>query len=171
MLCTLCRDLSISKLIELAEVEFSGCEFPAHAYYQHHSSYSELEKSAQAGCEFCLLICDGFKYIPISQGNPWAGRTRHSAIREIEGDGETSGIRIAINAEHVYGSWGIDRVRLFDTLMVQPGAGAAERGFGDEDGELDHWWIDPLLFTLSVGRGMSSGRSPGSSPWLVLTKS
>lgn len=155
-LCKFCDGLSISLLIELTEVEFHAGDFPQQAYYQHQPSYANLIRSAKDGCRLCELILHGFQEVisPRSLSPIWEGETRDRAVSQIESQGESSDIKICINADHLFSNGNLDQVELFDVLMVQ--AGTPERTATSEDSDSEDNAIPPLRLALSVPRGSSS---------------
>ncbi|KAN0099845.1 Heterokaryon incompatibility protein (HET) domain containing protein [Hyaloscypha variabilis] len=158
MLCAFCTRLSISDLIELAEVEFESRQSPRHAYYKHFDSYNDLVQSARDGCDLCQFIWSGFKNCIVDTW-PWDGQNRDEAVREIEYRGEEIDIRISIDADHLYSGRGLDQVALFDLLVIQAGAPVikykenegSEESEGSEGSE-QNISIPPLLVKLSVPR-------------------
>lgn len=57
MRCSYCVSLDIQTLVELAKVELSEESlFPRDAYYQHHTSSHDPERSAHEGCDLCGLL-------------------------------------------------------------------------------------------------------------------
>jgi hypothetical protein len=149
MLCKFCDNLSISHLIELAEIEFSAGDFPRKAYYQHHASYADLVGSANRGCELCELIHQGF-IETVVEGGYWEEYTLDDAILGIESEGLSTDLKICINTTHLYSSEALERVKLFDNILVQVGIPLEVRE------ESQDWSIsDPLDFLtldLSVPR-------------------
>ncbi|KAL6807117.1 heterokaryon incompatibility domain-containing protein [Trichoderma sp. SZMC 28013] len=128
--CQLCSGLSIETLIRLAKQEFSGYEFPASAYYQHHNSFHDLEQAANSSCDFCLLIVDCFKGIPWIRGESYEISSYLWEQPEIEIEDSAynaakqlalSDVKLSINTDHVYSEDGLDKVRSFTTLLVQIG--------------------------------------------------
>ena len=129
--CRLCSGLSVEALVGLAKQEFSAHEFPTWAYYQHHSSFHDLEHAANAGCDLCSLIVDCFKGIPWTRGefyyefSPYIWEktevdieeSAYTAAKEVA----LSDVKLSINTDHVYSSDGLDKVRSFNTLLVQVG--------------------------------------------------
>ncbi|KAL6835266.1 heterokaryon incompatibility domain-containing protein [Trichoderma camerunense] len=128
--CRLCSGLSVETLIGFAKEEFSGHEFPASAYYRHHSSFHDLEQAAVAGCDFCLLIVDCFKGIPWIRGESYQFSSYLWEKPEIEIEDSAydaakqvalSDVKLSIGTDHVYLGDGLDKVRSFNTLLVQIG--------------------------------------------------
>lgn len=128
--CRLCSGLTVEALIELAKQEFSGHEFPASAYYQHHNSFHDLEQAANAGCDLCLLIVDCFKGIPWIRGESYQFSSYLWEKPEIELEDSAydaakqltlSDVKLSIGTDHVYLGDGLDKVRSFNTLLVQIG--------------------------------------------------
>jgi hypothetical protein len=167
MLCEFCTGISLSDLIELAEVEFASRQSPQHAYYKHFDSYNDLVQSARDGCDLCQLILSGFKSFIVDEW-PWDGQTRDEAVREIEYLGKEIDIRISIDADHLYSGRGLDQVALFDLLVIQAGAPVIKyeekewkvgsdgsEGSEGSEGKEQNVTIPPLLVTLSVPRGLS----------------
>lgn len=54
--CIYCADLTIQRLVEIAESEPSPWSLPRTCYYKHQPSVDHLEASALAGCDLCSLI-------------------------------------------------------------------------------------------------------------------
>jgi hypothetical protein len=159
--CGYCANLSISHLIELAEQEFADilCSFPSHGFYQHHASLADLEMSAHQGCALCRLILDYLKGAeepsnllsrePIRWTGSIIGAGKNSAYSFARGLPRNH-VRMCIMASHLNGSDPIDKVRVFDQVIVQ---------IGDvEDPDATPGGIDslaPLAFMLTTPRGMS----------------
>jgi hypothetical protein len=156
MLCKFCDKLSISGLIELAEIEFSALNFPREAYYQHHASYADLVSSANRGCELCELIHQGFIESVVEEGY-WYESTLDEAVHGIESAGLRTDLKLCINTLHLYDAEKLERVKLFDTILVQAGVSQPYSGAEDDQEESRDWSIsDPLLplhLELSVPRG------------------
>ncbi|KAL7963429.1 heterokaryon incompatibility protein domain-containing protein [Trichoderma compactum] len=128
--CRLCSDLSVETLIRFAKQEFSGHEFPASAYYQHHNTFHDLEQAANAGCEFCLLIVDCFKGIPWIRGESYEfssylweqpGIEIEDSAYDAAKQLALSDVKLSIGTDHVYLGDDLDKVRSFNTLLVQIG--------------------------------------------------
>lgn len=67
--CRFCADLSIEHLVSLAKDQLEGFHLFSHqAFYQHQPSFTELEKSAENGCDLCSLILRCFKGTPSASG-------------------------------------------------------------------------------------------------------
>jgi hypothetical protein len=120
----------VEALIELAKQEFSGHEFPASAYYQHHNSFHDLEQAANAGCDLCLLIVDCFKGISWIRGESYQFSSYLWENPEIETEVSAYGaakqlalsdVKLSIGTDHVYLGDGLDKVRSFNTLLIQVG--------------------------------------------------
>jgi hypothetical protein len=156
MLCKFCDELSISGLIELAEIEFSADNFPREAYYQHHASYADLVSSANRGCELCELIHQGF-IETVVEGGYWDEYTLDDAVQGIESEGLSTDLKICINTSHLYSAEALERVKLFDTILVQAGIPQPYGDKVDYQEESPDWSIsDPLIhlsLELSVPRG------------------
>ncbi|EPE31161.1 hypothetical protein GLAREA_04128 [Glarea lozoyensis ATCC 20868] len=161
MLCAFCTGISLSGLIELAEVEFASRQSPQHAYYKHYDSYNDLVQSATDGCDLCQMILAGFTSFIVDLW-PWDGQTRDEAVRETEYLGKAIDVRISIDADHLYFGQSLDQVALFDLLVVQVGAAAIKyeekewkvgsHGSEGSEGKEEDVTIPPLLITLSVPR-------------------
>lgn len=120
MLCNFCDDLSISDLIELAKIDFAGLTFSPKAFYQHHASYADLVISAERGCELCELIHQGF-IETVADGGYWDEYTLDDAARGRASEGLSTDVKICINTSHLYNSDPLDRVKLFDRVLVHAG--------------------------------------------------
>jgi hypothetical protein len=147
-------------LVELAEKEYEARGFPREAYYKHHESFKDLERSANDGCDLCELILGCFKgsdhdaMWPRTWNPPGQGDINNS-MYAVAKDLDVSDVKIAIDSDQCYMSDKIDKVSAFDTLLIQVGAGD-EIASSDEDEEADDNFPLPLLrLTLSTPRGMS----------------
>jgi len=148
MRCRFCENLSISQLIELAEVEFKAHYFPQKAYHQHHASYNELLESANRGCDLCLLILEGFQETILdSLAMDWEGYTIAAALQDIESRGHATDLKLCINAGHLYDGQMLKDTKLLDTLMIQAG-----NILIPEDEDHDENWIPPLELMISAPR-------------------
>ncbi|KAF3770676.1 HET-domain-containing protein [Cryphonectria parasitica EP155] len=156
--CHHCVGLSIESLIRLAKDEFKGYhEFPKQAFYQHHNSLQDLEASAESGCELCTLILDCFKGAqvedaddrPMAWPEDWVSDNHElgTSMFTVAKGLDDSSIRIAISADHVYATAGIEDVSQFDTLLVQIGP----RDDGPE--AVMDWVLPPLPLAITVARG------------------
>ncbi|KAF2665660.1 HET-domain-containing protein [Microthyrium microscopicum] len=151
--CHHCSGLSIEALVELAEREFSAHIFPKHAFYQHHSSFSNLEQSALQGCDFCGLILECFKGSPGQYETwpyKWEGsqnditKSMYAFAKELD----ESDIKIALNAGNLYLNRTIEEVLVFDSVLVQVGPGENyDAEYVDEDEE-GSWQLPPLELRL-----------------------
>ncbi|KAL7915290.1 heterokaryon incompatibility domain-containing protein [Trichoderma velutinum] len=131
--CRFCSGLSLETLFRLAKQEFSGHDFPTSAYYQHHGSFHDLEQAATAGCDLCLLIVDYMKGIHWVRGESWEFDSNiwenpenpgidikdsaYNAAKQVA----LSEVKLSIGTDHVYAGDGLDKVRSFNTLLVQIG--------------------------------------------------
>ncbi|KAL7942113.1 heterokaryon incompatibility domain-containing protein [Trichoderma barbatum] len=127
--CRFCAGLSVEALSGLAKQEFSGHEFPTSAFYQHHKSFHDLEQAANAGCGLCLLVVDCFKGIPWIRGESYqfssysweqaevVESSAYTAAKQVA----SSDVKVSIGTDHVYLGDGLDKVRCFNTLLVQVG--------------------------------------------------
>ncbi|RYP09897.1 hypothetical protein DL764_001031 [Monosporascus ibericus] len=133
--CEYCAKLTVSRLVELAEEEYvEQTEFPQRAYYQHHSSFSELDRSAGNGCDLCRLIIDCFRgapvgfvvedpwEFPLTWPETWVGPERcdiaesmYAAAKQLP----VSDVKLALRADHQPNE--LDTVRMFDTILVKVG--------------------------------------------------
>ena len=158
--CHFCAGLSVEHLVRLAEQEFTSRRFPEKAYYRHHESFSDLEQSADAGCDLCQLILDCFKGVEHEYMWPkeWQGTegdldgSMYAAAKELD----TSDVKISLEADQCFSGDNIEHVRVFDALVVQVGSDE-ERPRDDEgDEEYDDMIqpLPPLLLTLRVPRSM-----------------
>ncbi|RYP49235.1 hypothetical protein DL768_005009 [Monosporascus sp. mg162] len=122
--------LPLSRLVELAEEEYAEqTDFPQRAYYQHHSSFSELDRSAGNGCDLCRLIIDCFRGAPFEDPQllwpeTWVGPERCDIAESMYAAAEqlpVSDVKLALYADTDYRPFRLDKVRMFDTIMVQIG--------------------------------------------------
>ena len=144
--CRPCADLTLEKLLLLADEEHSGRIFPTKAYYHHHPSFDHLERAAHNGCDLCRLILDCFK--GARRGNyiwppAWEGPdadvegSMYAAAKRLD----VSDVRLALDSSAAY--LGKQGVCVFDVMMVQLG------------NKYDYWTeqVPPLRLTLSASRG------------------
>lgn len=110
MRCQPCQNLTLSRLITLAEDEFANqYEFPSSSFYRHHNSIHALRNSARSGCELCSLL---LKALPSDDD------VRHFNLHTEA----VSDIRIAISSSHVpIDTRNTSDVRMFDFLLVRAG--------------------------------------------------
>ena len=161
--CQYCTALCINTLVELAKKEFSGHVFPKQAYYKHHDSIDDLEKSAENGCSFCLFVLRCSKAIPSDAKEMWeqdyhsldCESAESASIYEVAKSQPQSDIKIAINSSHLYVSEPLDLVRLFDVLMVQIGP---SDDFTNPDLEGEDRPLEFMSLTLTAPKGMPSNK-------------
>ncbi|RYP31929.1 hypothetical protein DL767_005470 [Monosporascus sp. MG133] len=128
--CEYCAKLTVSRLVELAEEEYvEQTEFPQRAYYQHHSSFNELDRSAENGCDLCRLIIDCFRGAPVDAEDPWLtwpetwvgpercdiAESMYAAAKQLP----VSDVKLALRADHQPNE--LDTVRMFDMILVKVG--------------------------------------------------
>lgn len=146
--CRLCKNLSISDLVDLAKPIFPNLLPHNSRWYPHYERFADLEKSAEQGCGLCQLIVDGFKSIAYPALG--AGVTMHSALQLLPSD--TTSVKLSIHTTHMRNApQKVDDVEVFDTLMVHVGPGPDDRSVLDFD-ELHEWRLE-LLLTLTTPRG------------------
>lgn len=160
--CKFCAGLSISHLVELAEKEFVARKFPKKAFYRHHESFSDLEQSADGGCDLCRLILDCFRGTETDLSNlsraEWRGSacdlvtSMYAAAKALG----VSDVKICVEADQCVSGAKIDHVRVFDTLKVQFGVSREVAFDSKENPKTDGFLraLPPLLLTLRVRRGM-----------------
>lgn len=127
-LCQQCDALSIEALVELAEDEFVQVPyaFPSDAFYQHHSSFGELEISASKGCVLCQLILKCFrgKKAHTAQGTGWMGENYDPDKSDyaLAKRSSISDVRLCLSSSHLYRhNQGLDDVKGFDQILVKVG--------------------------------------------------
>lgn len=112
MRCQPCQDLTLSRLVSLAELELAEADsFPPPRFYRHHTSIHALKNSARSGCELCSLL---LKALPSDDGVPDSD-LRTEAVSDI---------RITISSSHVQKPsrhLKSSGVRMFDFLLVRAG--------------------------------------------------
>lgn len=112
--CTYCRNLSISNLVLLTCKEFEGGAFPKQAYYQHHGSIGDLEKSSEAGCDFCGLISKSCRVKSWEESG--------QSVHDFAKGQDVSDVKLALNSDHVYaGETLLSAVQTFDRILVKIG--------------------------------------------------
>lgn len=128
--CQYCSGLSVQGLVRLAKQEFTGHWFPTSAYYQHHGSLHDLEESAHAGCDLCLLILNCLKGMPWTEGKrmthsyfTWeqADLSIYESAYTVAKELDVSDVKLCISTDHVYNGETLEKVRAFTTLLVQIG--------------------------------------------------
>lgn len=165
--CRFCASLTISHLLNFAQQEYSGRVFPSSAYYKHHQDFSDLEQSAEDGCDLCRFILDCFKGAP--KGDEWymwpttwnhadndlAG-SMYAAVKELD----VSDVKISIDSSHIFSTRGLGDVKVFDTLVIQVARSTDEPE--DDDDEEERWEnrFPELRLVFSVPKGMLSNGPP-----------
>ncbi|OHE99873.1 hypothetical protein CORC01_04774, partial [Colletotrichum orchidophilum] len=160
--CARCASLTIEALIELAQIQFEAHDFPTQAFYQHHESFDVLEKAALDGCDLCQLFLGCFIRTPSNTPEPmeWPNgwdnslyplegvqqQTMYTIAKRLQ----SSGIKLSINATHFYGRQPIEKVQVFDEIMVQVGP-----PFADDDDGYGIWGCPVLKLTLSASEDIA----------------
>lgn len=159
MRCQPCKNLTLSRLITLAEDEFPSMRpfgFPFSSFYRHHTSIHALRHSARLGCELCLLLLEE---LPSDDD-----------VRDCDLHTEAvSDIRIAISSSNVSVSTSnTSDVRMFDLLLVVAGNRHNNR------------WSPPCLLLLSpactavgryqVGRHILDSRLSAPSNFAIMRR-
>ena len=126
MRCSLCKGLTIARLVALAETEFEA-KFPQEAFYRHYQSVAELEASAEGGCDFCGLLVESLArrtHHPVWDEDMLEfDKTRpETALESARNRGEQSDVKICISTQHVGFGSSVSDVKMFDQLLVQVGA-------------------------------------------------
>ena len=155
--CRPCADLTLEKLLLLADEEHSGRTFPTKAYYQHHPSFDHLERAAHNGCDLCRLILDCFKGAPRAHYTwplEWEGPDAdEGSMYAVAKRLDVSDVKLALDSSTAHA--GKQGVSVFDVMMVQVG-----RRFEIED-DSEYYWVlrvPPLRLTLSASRGQFQRR-------------
>ncbi|VUC24138.1 unnamed protein product [Clonostachys rosea] len=156
MRCTYCLGLNIQKLIDYAEVEFSGWYVPKVSFYQHHPSIHELEKSADGGCDLCALMIHAFKTSKTDDHRYYASEDSDllSAIKDWT---ETSSIRISIQASHIYTATPLEGTLMLDLLQISAGeyketSSDPDESYLQEPPTVFLQLLTPLDLSLKLGR-------------------
>ncbi|KAK0649935.1 heterokaryon incompatibility protein-domain-containing protein [Cercophora newfieldiana] len=156
--CQLCANLTITHLIELAQKEFKARIFPKEAYYKHHKSFDDLERSAEAGCDLCQLIYECFSGTPQDDGagfmwpTKWKGRdldveeSMCAAVKELD----ASDVKIAVDSSHAWTNDRFEDVRVFDMLIVQVGRSYLSTIDSDNESETETESFPELLLTFGI---------------------
>ncbi|KAJ3526819.1 hypothetical protein NM208_g11007 [Fusarium decemcellulare] len=169
MRCKYCQELSIERLVELAETEFGAMVVPRNAYYSHQSSIAALDASAEQGCDLCQLIVQALD--STTDNANWAeelegyDRSQDSTVlataRGLLDFYDTS-IRISINTMHVIWESPLSDVKMMEVILVQVGPPQANDDPFSDEGD-DYEIIQPdlhpaeLLIT-SQGRPVCYGK-------------
>ncbi|KAI1331913.1 heterokaryon incompatibility protein-domain-containing protein [Xylariaceae sp. FL0255] len=154
--CCHCKELSISRLVDLAKEEFISGRVPEKGFYQHHASIDDLEQSAVAGCDLCAFIFDSFRWTPkhplgTTNNREWPVqcvtdgdlRVEDSMLSETKSL-EATDVRIYLDSDYLWPGEGLEEDHAFDVLRVQ--IGPARRRSGDEG----LWDWEPLTFVMST---------------------
>jgi hypothetical protein len=156
--CRPCADLTLDKLLFLADEEYSGCTFPTKAYYQHHPSFDHLERAAHDGCDLCRLILDCFKGAARDHYTwppEWEGSdadvesSMYAAAKRLD----VSDVKLALDSSTAFA--GKQGVCVFDVMMVQVGRRSEVEDSDNADDYEDDYWdqrVPPLRLTLSTSR-------------------
>jgi hypothetical protein len=140
--CICCAGLSISTLVNLVKTEPPEERFSQQAFYQHHESVADLQKSADEGCAFCTFIVQCLKGYTDTHhiwATTWVGSLCEpgESLFEAAAQSIESDIKIRLLPR---GKTHLDSVRGFsmlDTLFVQcgPSIGHATESEDDNDGD------------------------------------
>ncbi|KAM3068464.1 hypothetical protein ACMFMG_009606 [Clarireedia jacksonii] len=154
--CSHCASISFKHLIQLARTEFSSHTFPRQAFQRHHASFRELDASADAGCDLCRLIIECFKSTSYSGLEridivPTGQALETNSMYWVAMELDESDVKIAIDSSHLYNCEPIEKVSIFDLLLVQLGPMPPL----DEVGS-DEEFFPELRLTLNVARGIDS---------------
>ncbi|KAK4503544.1 hypothetical protein PRZ48_004459 [Zasmidium cellare] len=172
--CVYCANLTIDELVRLAEKGFYGHFFPDENYYQHHQSFRDLESSAHEGCDLCWLILDAFKTTPEHPSLSAIGATKEEVDREgslytAAMRTEPSQVRLAIAASHVYSSDTLEKVEVFDILLVQVGYHRQPRDESDLENQDELRTISLLIRTSRAGQYIALSHCWGGAISALLT--
>ncbi|KAM0426544.1 hypothetical protein ACHAPT_008236 [Fusarium lateritium] len=128
MRCKFCQELSIERLIELAEAEFGAMVVPHNAYYSHQPSIAALDASAEQGCDLCQLIVQALGSTTYNGHFDFElegfDRSLDSTVLETArglADFYDTAIRISLNTMHVVWESPLSDVKMFELLLVQVG--------------------------------------------------
>ncbi|KAJ4327851.1 hypothetical protein N0V84_001661 [Fusarium piperis] len=128
MRCKFCQELSIERLVELAEAEFGAMVVPHNAYYNHQPSIAALDASAKGGCDLCQLIVQALGSTTDNGHFEFElegfDRSQDSTVLETGrglADFYDTAIRISINTMHVAWESPLSDVRMLEILLVQVG--------------------------------------------------
>ncbi|KAH6885023.1 heterokaryon incompatibility protein-domain-containing protein [Thelonectria olida] len=128
MRCKFCKELSIERLVELAEVEFGAMVVPHSAYYSHQPSIAALDASAEQGCDLCQLIVQALGLTTNNDrfafGLEGFDRSQDSTVLATArglADFYDSAVRISINTMHIFEESPLLDVKMLEVLLVQVG--------------------------------------------------
>ncbi|TGO64774.1 hypothetical protein BOTNAR_0084g00050 [Botryotinia narcissicola] len=149
-LCTYCANLSLTHLIDLANIDFKGHVFPNQpttedlmgpfawtsslanpdnspkerkpmAFYPHHKCFQDLVESVDMGCDLCEVILTCLKKrIPGEDEASQGDNSDEIYWTDFSRRRETD-IKISINSSHVYPNATLDVVQMLDTILVHVG--------------------------------------------------
>lgn len=128
MRCKFCQELSIERLVELAEAEFGAMVVPHNAYYSHQPSIAALDASAEQGCDLCQLIVQALELTTDNAHFEFElegfDRSQDSTVLATArglADFYDTAIRISINTMHVAWESPLSDVKMLEVLLVQVG--------------------------------------------------
>ena len=138
--CIYCAGLTISTLVNLVKTEPPKERFSQQAFYQHHGSIADLQRSAEQGCAFCTFIVQCLKGYTDSHhiwATTWIGSSCKpgESLFEAAAQSPESDIKIRLLPR---GKTHLDSMRRFsvlDTLYVQirPSIGLGTESDDDDD--------------------------------------
>lgn len=154
--CAHCNNLTIEGLIELAKIELADTvRVPKRAYYQHHKSVTDLENSANAGCDLCSLIVRCLKGNEVTDSlaaDKWVGtdcdleESLFAAAKRLP----YSDVKICIASGEVSYEDTLDSTHVLDTILVQVGPLV---DLDRDPNEEPDWEFPVLQFKLTTLRG------------------
>lgn len=124
MRCQLCQELSIERLIELAENGFAASIITADAshMYSHQPSITALLSSAKQGCDLCQTIVQGLSMVKsIVYGT---SKQQDMSVLERARNivaSEDTGIRIGINTLQTSPGKDLSDVNMLEILYARVG--------------------------------------------------
>lgn len=158
--CGYCNDLTIARLVQLAQVEQASYGYlPSHpdATFPHHTSIDALEASARHGCgmcEFFVSTLKGYNEQDARQDYPtkWKGNACDPAesLFAVAKRLPESNIQICISSGRDFGEV-LDGAPLLETIIMQVGRFIAP----SYSPGLQDVWFPKLGFNLSAPRSQS----------------
>lgn len=158
--CTGYQDLTIERLIQLAQVAYNPRNFPNEAHYVLHDSFDSLQEAADAGCAFCSLIVTtlhGYENdTPEWIAKSWRGaecEPGKSLFHYAQGLSHPE-VKVSIGTGNDDAQDEFARVKVLDRVMVQIGANGIIDQTGSEYEDFEDFPV--LAFQLMSSRGMLS---------------
>ena len=155
--CRFCAGLSVESLVLLAEKDLQSHEFSRRAFYQHQPSIADLVQSAHNECDLCQVIVESLETTLATFSPAGAENDDEISLFTAAESIEITDIKLCINTRHVYPGESLDKVEMFDTVMIQVGPISEEYNtgmFDKEDVSYEDYFVavTPALSTIRAPR-------------------